>query len=381
MKAGNVKWVRLGDYIEQCDERNEKGIYDVGDVRGISIEKRIIATKANMDGVSVTNYKIYRTNYFCYVPVTSRNGGKITIALNVYDATYIVSSAYEVFKIKNETKLLPLYLFLFFLRPEFDRYARYNSWGSAREVFSWEDMCNTLIPLPSIAEQRKIVNVWKAFREIKEQNEAKAAPLMQVCQSYIQELKHQYPMQEIGPYIQECNERNLERKFTEINVRGLATSKGLIETKANLDDVSLNTYKLLRPNEIAFVSDTSRRGDKMSLGLNNSNKTYILSSISTVFKVDRDNILPDYLYLWFCRSEFDRYARFNSWGSAREAFSFEDMKRCKIPLPPIEVQQAVVNIYKCANEATQIAEEADRLSREACPALLQYIIIHTPKHN
>lgn len=374
MKSSGVKWVRLGDYIEQCDERNTKEMYSVDDVRGISIEKRIIDTKANMDGVSVTNYKLYRTNYFCYVPVTSRNGNKITLALNTYDATYIVSSAYEVFRVKDEVELLPLYLFLFFLRPEFDRYARYNSWGSAREVFSWEDMCNILIPLPSVAEQQKVVNAWRAFREIKVQNEAKAAPLMQLCRSYIQELKHKYPMQEIGPYINESNERNWNGNFTANEVRGIATSKGLIETKANLDGVSLDSYKLVKPKEIAFVPDTSRRGDKMSLGLNDSDKTYIVSSISSVFRVNEENILPNFLYLWFCRPEFDRYARFNSWGSAREAFSFEDMKRCKVPIPPIEVQQAIVNIYKCANEAKQIAEEADRLSREVCPALLQHII-------
>lgn len=374
MENSGVKWVRLGDYIEQCDERNTKEIYSVDDVRGISIEKRIIDTKANMDGVSVTNYKLYRTNYFCYVPVTSRNGNKITLALNTYNATYIVSSAYEVFRVKDEVELLPLYLFWFFLRPEFDRYARYNSWGSAREVFSWEDMCNILIPLPSVAEQQKVVNAWRAFREIKVQNEAKAAPLMQLCRSYIQELKHKYPMQEIGPYINESDERNWNGNFTANEVRGIATSKGLIETKANLDGVSLDSYKLVKPKEIAFVPDTSRRGDKMSLGLNDSDKTYIVSSISSVFRVNEENILPNFLYLWFCRPEFDRYARFNSWGSAREAFSFEDMKRCKVPLPPIAVQQAIVNIYKCANEAKQIAEEADRLSREVCPALLQHII-------
>ena len=238
----------------------------------------------------------------------------------------------------------------------------------------WPRFLDIEFPLPSPDEQQKVVNAWKAFREIKEQNEAKAAPLMQVCQSYIQELKHTYPLQEIGPYIEECNERNLEGKFTEKDVRGIATSKGLIETKANLDGVSLNSYKLVKPKEIAFVPDTSRRGDKMSLGLNDSDKTYIVSSISSVFKVDEEKILPEFLYLWFCRPEFDRYARFNSWGSAREAFSFEDMKRCKMPIPPIDVQRAIVNIYKYANEAKQIAEEADRLSREVCPALLQHVI-------
>ena len=374
MESSGVKWVRLGDYIEQCDERNYNNQYNIEAVKGISTNKIFIETKANLEGVILQSYKLVAPQYFAYVPDTSRRGDKIALAFNNSENVHLISSIYCVFKVSTPNELVPEYLYLFFLRPEFDRYARYNSWGSAREVFSWEDLSNTLIPLPSIAEQQKVVNAWKAFREIKEQSEAKAAPLMQVCQSYIQELKHKYPMQEIGPYIEESNNRNLDSQFTEEEVRGIATSKGLIETKANLKGVSLNSYKLVKPKEIAFVPDTSRRGEKMSLGLNDSNKTYIVSSISCVFKVNESFILPNFLYLWLCRPEFDRYARFNSWGSAREAFSFEDMKRCKIPLPPIDIQQAIVNIYKCANEAKQIAEEADRLSREVCPALLQHII-------
>lgn len=374
MKNSSVKWVRLGDYIEQCDERNHNNQYSIETIKGISTNKLFIDTKANLDGVPLQSYKLVSPRYFAYVPDTSRRGDKVALAFNNSGDTYLISSIYCVFKVAKPIELVPEFLYLFFLRPEFDRYARYNSWGSAREVFSWEDMCNILIPLPSVAEQQKVVNAWRAFREIKVQNEAKAAPLMQLCQSYIQELKHKYPMQEIGPYINESNERNWNGNFTANEVRGIATSKGLIETKANLDGVSLDSYKLVKPKEIAFVPDTSRRGDKMSLGLNDSDKTYIVSSISCVFKVDEDFVLPNFLYLWFCRPEFDRYARFNSWGSAREAFSFEDMKRCKVPLPPIGVQQAIVNIYRCANEAKQIAEEADRLSREVCPALLQHVI-------
>ena len=374
MEGNGVKWVRLGDYIKQCDERNYNNQYNIEVVKGISTNKVFIETKANLDGVTLQSYKLVAPQYFAYVPDTSRRGDKVALAFNNSENVYLISSIYCVFKVAAPNELVPEYLYLFFLRPEFDRYARYNSWGSAREVFSWEDLSNTLIPLPSIADQQKVVNAWRAFREIKEQNEAKADPLMQVCQSYIQELKHKYPMQEIGPYIEESNNRNLDSQFTEEEVRGIATSKGLIETKANLKGVSLNSYKLVKPKEIAFVPDTSRRGEKMSLGLNDSNKTYIVSSISCVFKVNESFILPNFLYLWLCRPEFDRYARFNSWGSAREAFSFEDMKRCKIPLPPIDIQQAIVNIYKCANEAKQIAEEADRLSREVCPALLQHII-------
>ena len=370
MKNSSVKWVRLGDYIEWCDERNTKEMYSVDDVRGISIEKRIIDTKANMDGVSVTNYKLYRTNYFCYVPVTSRNGNKITLALNTYDATYIVSSAYEVFRVKDEVELLPLYLFLFFLRSEFDRYARYNSWGSAREVFSWENMCNILIPLPSVAEQQKVVNVWRAFRETKEQNEAKAAPLMQLCQSYIQELKHKYPMQEIGPYIQECDERN-----TDLNIK---LSQGIANTKVfqSPKQVALNSKsdKIVRTGQFGYNRATTRNGEKISIAYR-LGADCTVSSAYCVFKITHEEILdPYFLWMWVARPEFDRYARYMSKGSAHEFFEFDEMCRVKIPLPPIEVQQAIVNIYKCANKAKQIAEEADRLSRKICPALLQHII-------
>lgn len=231
------------------------------------------------------------------------------------------------------------------------------------------------IPLPSIADQQKVVNAWNAFREIKEQNKAKAAPLMQVCQSYIQELKHKYPMQEIGPYIQEYDERNSDEIYGLDDVRGISIEKKIIDTKANMDGVKLSPYKIFKINTFCYVTITSRNGERITLALNSDNKNHIVSSSYITFSVkEQENILPEFLYLWFCRPEFDRYARFNSWGSAREAFSFEDMKRCKIPLPPIDIQQAIVNIYKCANEAKQIAEEADRLSREVCPALLQHII-------
>ena len=375
MESSGVKWVRLGDYIEQCDERNHNNQYSIETIKGISTNKLFIDTKANLDGVPLQSYKLVSPRYFAYVPDTSRRGDKVALAFNNSGDTYLISSIYCVFKVAKPIELVPEFLYLFFLRPEFDRYARYNSWGSAREVFSWEDMCNILIPLPSVAEQQKVVNTWRAFREIKEQNEAKAAPLMQLCQSYIQELKHKYPIQEIGPYIQEYDERNSDNIYGLDDVRGISIEKKIIDTKANMDGVKLSPYKIFKINTFCYVTITSRNGEKITLTLNSDSKNHIVSSSYITFSVkEQENILPEFLYLWFCRPEFDRYARFNSWGSAREAFSFEDMKRCKVPIPPIEVQQSIVNIYKCANEAKQIAEEADRLSREVCPALLQHVI-------
>ena len=174
----------------------------------------------------------------------------------------------------------------------------------------------------------------------------------------------------LGDYINPCDERNTDGLLGADTVRGLSTQKGVIPTVANLDGVSLESYKLFPPKAIAFVPDTSRRGDKISLGINNEGKTLLVSSISAVFRTCADYLDPTYLYLWFCRTEFDRYARFNSWGSAREAFSMDDMKRVHIPLPRIEEQRRIVAIYEAAREAKRIAEEAGKLSEEICPALM-----------
>lgn len=154
---------RLGDYIQQIDNRNKE--LKVSLLLGVSIEKKFIDSHANTIGVDFTNYKIVKKGQFAYGPVTSRNGDKISIALLTDYESCLVSSSYITFEIMNKSELLDEYLLLLFTNPEFDRYARYNSWGSAREVFSWDDLCNTQLLIPSIDEQIKIVNKCKKIRE------------------------------------------------------------------------------------------------------------------------------------------------------------------------------------------------------------------------
>lgn len=365
------KFVTLGTLIEKYRQK-------CGDtsaiVSGVDINKQFIPTRANLNETDTSGYYLVPPSYFACNLMHIGRDERIPIAYNSSSHNYVVTSAYYVFCVRKNKReaILDEYLYIIFNTKEFDRLTWFYTDSSVRGNLKEDRFLDIEIPLPSLSEQQKIVNAWKALREIKEQNEAIAAPLMQLCQSYIQELKHKYESVEIGSYIEECNERNTDLTYGTKSVRGLAVSKGMIETKANLQGVSLSSYKLVHPKEIAFVPDTSRRGDKMSLGLNDSNSIYLVSSISCVFKTDSNTLLSNYLYLLFCRSEFDRYARFNSWGSAREAFSFEDMKRVRIPLPPLSVQQAIVNIYNCANEAKKIAAEADRMSREVCPALIQH---------
>ncbi len=181
----NVRWVRLGDYIELCDERNSDGKYSVADVRGISIQKKLISTKADMQGVSLFPYKLLKPREFSYVTVTSRNGDKISLAINDTPNTYIVSSSYENFRCKDNNILLPEYLFLLLSRNEFDRYARFNSWGSARETFDWSELCRVEIPLPDINVQKELVATYNGLKSLAEQNEALIEPLSKACEAMV----------------------------------------------------------------------------------------------------------------------------------------------------------------------------------------------------
>ena len=152
----------LGDYIQVVDNRNKD--LTITNLLGVSIEKRFIPSIANIVGTDLSNYKIVKTGQFAYGPVTSRNGEKISIAyLSGEDC--IISSSYTVFEVVKKDELDSEYLMLWFSRPEFDRYARYKSHGSVREIFDWNELCSVELPVPSIEEQRNIVKAYKTIAD------------------------------------------------------------------------------------------------------------------------------------------------------------------------------------------------------------------------
>ena len=152
----------LGDFIQPVDERNRDLRVDY--LLGVSISKQFIPSIANIVGTDLSNYKIVRTGQFAYGPVTSRNGEKISIAL-LRDKDCIISSSYTVFEVVNKNELDPEYLMLWFSRPEFDRYARYMSHGSVREIFEWDELCKVELPVPDIDKQRSIVKAYQTITE------------------------------------------------------------------------------------------------------------------------------------------------------------------------------------------------------------------------
>ncbi len=176
-----MEYQRLGDYIREVNVRNSE--LKVTNLLGLSIEKKFIPSIANTIGTDMSVYKIVRPMQFAYVPVTSRNGDKITIALYKGDESAIISQAYTIFDVNDKEALLPEYLMMWFRRPEFDRYARFHSHGSAREVFDWDELCNVMLPIPSIARQREIVEEYETLSRRIRLNEQMIARLEETAQA------------------------------------------------------------------------------------------------------------------------------------------------------------------------------------------------------
>jgi type I restriction enzyme S subunit len=362
--------VRLGDYIEPCDERNSDEEYTLDDIQGISTEKKFIPTKANLDGVSLTAYKVVQSDEFAYVSDTSRRGDKIALGLNTTNKPVLISSIYTTFRSIDTKKLLPEYLYLFLSREEFDRLSRFNSWGSARETFDWSEFCRLQIPLPDPDIQQELVDTYNGLKSLAEQNEALIKPLTEACKAYIVDCKKKYPEVEIGGYIEEVNDKNSEGKYTE--VKGLSTLKKFREPNSRVNKNELHGYKIVYNKCFAYVPTTDT-WKVFACALNHGN-TFVVSPIYCVFRITNNLLLEEFLNILFQPQEFDRYVRYNSWGSARENFNFSELSIIQIPLPPPKVQQAIVNIYKCAEEAMKIATEAREKMKMLCPALVQRAI-------
>lgn len=357
---------KLGELLKISDLKNSDNKYTIDDVKGISIKKEFIETKADMMGVSLKPYLIVKPDFFAYVTVTSRNGEKITIAHNTTSDTYIVSSSYIVFEVEKKEILNSDYLFMYFNRPEFDRYSRFNSWGSARETFSWEDMCDIELELPDIDTQNRYVNIYKAMIENQKAYESGIEDLKLVCDGYIEKLRREISPEEIHNYITETNERN---KLLKIGcVQGVSSDSQFGETKADTTNLDFNNYKIVRNNEFAYNPSRINIG---SIALRKGSDC-IVSPMYVTFKVlNEDNLIPEYLMMWFGRKEFQRSTLFFASGSVRDTFSFDLMCEVKIPIPNIDIQKSIVNIYNCYSNRKRINEQLKAKLKNICPILIK----------
>lgn len=364
-----LKKHKIGNLISVVDERNSEGIRKF---YGINIEKNFMPTVANTDGLNEKKYKVVRKNRFVYSGMQTGRDECIRISMYTKDEPIIVSPAYITFEVTATEIVLPSYFFMLFLSKEKDRLGWFYSDSSVRANLDWDVFCDIELQLPPIHIQQKYVDIYNAMLANQRCYESGLNDLKLVFEGYFDKLRHTEALKSIGQYIELVERKNENLEYGLEAVRGVSIKKEFIDTKADMTNVNLKPYYVVKPNEFAYVTVTSRNGEKISLAINDTEQTIICSSSYVVFRCVNENILlPQYLMLYFSRAEFNRYARFNSWGSARETFNYEDMCDVKIPIPDIKIQQYMVNIYIAIQLRKEINEQLKQQIRDICPILIK----------
>lgn len=373
MSANKTKWVRLGEYIELCEERNSEGKYTVDDVKGMTITKEIIPTKADLRENDLSKFLVVKPREFVYNPRT--HGKKIGLGFNNTSKAFIISWNNIAFRIIDKNILLPEYLYMIICREEWDRSACFRSWGSSTEVFSWSELCRMEIPLPSISIQRELVNTYNGLKSLAEDNEALIAPLTQACEALVVDCKRKYDEVTLGEYIEEVILRVGDRN--DYFVSGINMTIGFVPTVANMANIDISKYKVVPKQHFACNLMHVGRDITIPIAYNDWADNIAVSPAYYIFHIlddKKENLSPLYLSLILGRKEFGRLAWFHTIGSVRGNLPDKTLKEIKIPLPPPDVQQSIVNLYHCIEEAKRIAAEARKLMRTLCPALIQKAI-------
>ena len=358
--------IRLGDYIERSTIKNKELKYGVDLIVGVNSQGVFAAPKGNIDGVDLKPYKIVENGAFVYNPTRLELG---SIAYRT-EGLCIVSHLYMVFYLTDEGKKIidPMWLYIYFRRSEFCREVKFRNFGSQRPEFNFNDMSDIVIPLPDIEIQKKYVDIYNAMLENQKSYEYGLEDLKLACDAYIEDLKHGIHCKAIGPYVERHDVRNRTNEIK--NVMGVSTSKEFREPTSKVNRNELSNYKIVRPRQISFVQ-TTHNEKVFAYAFNNTEDDIVVTSVNEVFSVDEDKLLPEYLCMFFNRTEFDRYARFHSWGSARETFTWDDLVKVEIPIADMKTQKSIADIYKAYKERKAINDKLKVKIKDICPILIK----------
>ena len=355
---------RIGDLITVIDERNSFGYRNF---YGININKEFMPTVANTNGLDESKYKVVRNKRFVFSGMQTGRDECIRLSMFNSDEPVIVSPAYTTFEVTAEDKILPTYFFIRFLSKEKDRYGSFLSDGSIRSNLDWSVYCDIEMELPSIDIQQKYVDVYNAMVANQQCYERGLNDLKLTCDAYIEELRRSMKLEQLKPYILPCDERNVHLRIKK--AQGITNDKVFAAPK-QIADAEQNA-KIVRYGQFAYNRATTRNGEKISIAYRDG-EDCVVSSAYQVFEIkEKNKLLPEYLMMWFKRREFDRYARYMSKGSAHEFFEYSDMEEVSIPIPSIDIQQDIVNIYSAYNERKNINERLKKQIKDICPILIK----------
>lgn len=354
---------RVGDLIDIIDERNSFGITNFC---GININKEFIPTAANTDGLDESKYKVVRRNRFVFSGMQTGRDQCIRISMYNNDEPIIVSPAYITFEVRRLDLVIPCYFFMFFKSSEKDRLGAFYSDGSIRSNLDWDRFCDIEIELPDLPTQEKFVNVYLSMLENQKNYERGLEDLKLVCDGYIEDLRRKMPSKKIGQYIEETSRKTDD---SSLQIQGISNQRKLNDSNSRVDGVDTTKYLRIDSREFGYSPIHINDG---SIAFNNTENSFLLSPIYATFKVKNENILlSEYLMIWFSREEFTRYCWFYAFGSARDTFEWKQMCEVEIPIPKINVQKSIVDIYRVYNERKEINERLREQIKNVCPILIK----------
>ena len=363
---------KLGDLIQLLDNRNTELIYGIDDVRGVNNLKELMPTKADISGRDLSKFQIVYPDEFVFNHRTSRNGSKFSIAYNDMEKPVICTEDYVIFRITDEAKqniLSARWLYMFFKRSEFDRYVITNSWGSSTEFFNWEDICEIDIDLPPISIQQKYVDVYNAMLANQQSYERGLEDLKIVFDSILDQEKHKAQRIAVGELLTEIDNRNDDGAVKD--VEGINITKQFMPTVANTTNINLNRYKVVQKSQIAYSGMQTGRDRCIRIALQTTDKPKIVSPAYTVFEVKKDRILPEFIMMWFSRAESDRRGWFMSDSSVRSNLDLDRFYETEIPVPPVDEQRVIVDIYQVYTDRRSINNRLKERIKNMCPILIK----------
>lgn len=350
---------KLGELIEQ---RREKYNYEEKlPIRGVSREGFI---SPKQDGADLSIYNVYYRNDFVFNPARMELN---SIALNLFWDKAICSSLYEIFYVTRTDIVLPEYLNIFIKRDEFARKCWFEAVGSARNYFRVGDLAEFEISLPPIDLQQKYVDIYNAMVSNQECYERGLEDLKLTCDAYIEDLRRNMPCEEIGPYLRECNEKNEGNAITLF--QGVNVDHVFTEPKRVAEDSENGS--VVRTGQFAFNKVMKSNRTKLPIALREGPDCVVSNSYQVFEITDTKKLNPKYLLMWFNRTETQRYAGFISFGTTRDIFTFEDMGKITIPIPSVEIQQDVVDIFTVYQERSEINERLKMQLKDICPILIK----------
>ena len=360
---------KLAELIELVTETNSELKYKADDVRGMTITKEIIPTKANVKDIDLSKFLVVHPHEFIFNPRT--HGKKIGFGYNNSEDTFLISWNNIAFRVSSKAKgrVLAKDLFLHFNRSEWDREACFRSWGSSTEVFSWDALCEMEVDLPPIDIQRKYVAVYNAMLANQQSYERGLEDLRLTCETLIDDYKHKAPKISVGNILHEVDNRNIDNRITD--VQGINITKQFMPSVANTTGVDLSKYKVVQKGQFAFSGMQTGRDQCIRIALLHEDTPIIISPAYSVFEMKRADILAEYVMMWFSRKEVDRLGWFMSDASIRTNLDMERFYEIKIPVPDLKVQKSIVEIYQAYNSRKEINEKLKTQIKDLCPILIK----------